>query len=304
MNGRGTLDDAELRRTLEAVLSGAAAASRRAAGSSPPADLPPSGPPTGGWQGAVADPPPLARGDPAQPSTATGRWIVGRGGLAFIGLVLVAIGALLLAGTLGLLALDAARLADYWPLVFVVIGLVVLLEAWAPGRHAGSLEPDRSGAAAVVSGTAAPGVPGATDADELERRLDRLLASPPTGTPPSAESPLPVGAPPQAAAAPPAEPPRPPRAQPAAMVPRHGDVVAALVELQGLRRYGLISKRQYRAKRAELVARMTPSLVSLGWDEPEAGDVTEAMSTGHEAAGTGPGAGAQVSPGDRGPTGR
>ena len=290
MSGRGTLDDAELRRTLEAVLSGAAAASRRAAGSSPPADLSP----TGGWQGAAADPPPLAGGDPAQPSTATGRWIVGRGGLAFIGLVLIAIGALLLAGTLGLLALDAARLADYWPLVFVTIGLVVLLEAWAPGRHAGSRQPDRSGAtAAVVPDSALPALPGAADADELERRIDRLLASRLTGTAPSTEGPLPLGAPPQAGVAPPTEPPRPPRAQPGAVAPRHGDVVAALVELQGLRRHGLISKRQYRAKRAELVARMTPSLAFLGRTEP---GVADQPDTSRDAGGA---EGAQRPPDDR-----
>ena len=272
MNGRGALDDAELRRTLEAVLSGAAAASRRAGSSSLPTDLPPAG----AWQGAVADPPPLAGVDPAQPDLATERWIVGRGGLAVIGLVLVAIGALALAGTLGLLALDAARLADYWPLVIVAIGLVVLLEAWAPGRRVEHREPTRSGAGAA-------GVTGIPDADELERRLDRLLASRPTGTSPPAEPP-PISALPQVAAAPPAEPPRPPRSQPAAMVPRHGDVVAALVELQGLRRYGLISKRQYRAKRAELVARMTPSLASLGWDEPGAAEEPDRSSDAGEHA--------------------
>ena len=51
---------------------------------------------------------------------------------------------------------------------------------------------------------------------------------------------------------------------------------------------------------ADRVARIKPGPASLGWDEPEAGDVTEAIAAGHEAAGTGPGA--QVSPGDRGPT--
>ncbi len=289
MSGRGTLDDAELRRTLEAVLSGAAAASRRAAESSPPADLPP----TGAWQGAVADPPPLAGVDPAQAYTATERWIVGRGGLAVIGMVLVAIGALLLAGTLGLLALDVARLADYWPLVFVAIGLVVLLEAWAPGWHAGLREPSPDGAIRAATSSAT----GMLDADELERRLDRVLAARlPEAAPATSVAPV-TSVAPAVSAAVQAEPPRP---RPAAMVPRHGDVVAALVELQGLRRYGLISKRQYRAKRAELVARMTPSLASLGWDEPGAGDVTEV--TGDE--GTATGAGAQASPGYRGPTGR
>ena len=221
----------------------------------------------------MADPPPSGP-DPGQPDTTAGRWIVGRGGLAVLGLVLVAVGALLLAGTLGLLALDAGRLADCWPLVFVAIGLVVLLEAWAPGRHAEPRDPARNHAAAASAA-------GMLDADELERRLDRVLASR-----------LPEAAPP-VSAAPPAEPPRP---RPAVTVPRHGDVVAALVELQGLRRHGLISKRQYRAKRAELVARMTPSLASLGWDEPGAAE--EPGAAGDE----GMGAGAQAPPGYRGPT--
>ena len=109
MNGRGTLDDAELRRTLDAVLSGAASASRRTAASSPPPDPPPSG----ARQGATADPPSTSGADAERRDIAAERWIVGRGGLAVLGLVLVAIGALLLAGTLGLLALDAGRLADY-----------------------------------------------------------------------------------------------------------------------------------------------------------------------------------------------
>ena len=276
MSGRGTLDDAELRRTLDAVLSGAAAASRRAADSSPPTDLPPAG----ARPGAMTDPPSLVGPDPERRDIAAGRWLVGRTGLAILGLVLVAVGALLLAGTLGFLALDAGRLADYWPLVFVAIGLVVLLEAWAPGRHARPREPATDGA---IHAAASAG--GMLDGDELERRLDRVLAAR-----------LPEAAPPTSVA-PPAEPPRP---RPAAMVPRHGDLIAALVELQGLRRHGLISKRQYRAKREELVARMTPGLASLGWDEPGAGDVTEA--TGDE--GTALGAGGQVSPGYRGPTGR
>ncbi len=272
MNGRGTLDDAELRRTLDAVLSGAAPASRRTAPSSPPPDPPP----TGARQGATADPPPTSGADAERRDIAAERWIVGRGGLAVLGLVLVAIGALLLAGTLGLLALDAGRLADYWPLVFVAIGLVVLLEAWAPGRHAGPREP-------AGSGSVAPGTAGVPDADELERRLDRVLAS------------RLADAGPPVSAAPPAEPPRP---RLAATVPHHGDIVAALIELQGLRRHGLISKRQYRARRAELVARMTPSLATRGWDEPGAGGVTEA--TGDE----GMGAGAQASPGYRGAAAR
>ncbi len=269
MNGRGTLDDAELRRTLDAVLSGAASASRRTAASSPPPDPPPSG----ARQGATADPPSTSGADAERRDIAAERWIVGRGGLAVLGLVLVAIGALLLAGTLGLLALDAGRLADYWPLVFVAIGLVVLLEAWAPGRHAEPREPARNGAGAA-------GIP---DADELERRLDRLLAS------------RLADAGPPVSAAPPTEPPRP---RPAATVPRHGDIVAALIELQGLRRHGLISKRQYRARRAELVARMTPSLTTRGWDEPGAAEEPEA--TGDE----GMGAGAQALPGYRGPAAR
>ncbi len=270
MSGRGTLDDAELRRTLDAVLSGAASASRRTV----PADPPSGEPPTGVPQGSVADPPPRSGPDPAQRDIAAERWIVGRGGLAVLGLVLVAIGATLLAGTLGVLALDAGRLADYWPVVFVVIGLAVLIEAWAPGRRAEPREPAGSGAVA-------PGVSGIADADELERRLDRVLASR------QAEAPPPVSA---------APPPEPPRPRPAATVPRHGDLVAALLELQGLRRHRLISKRQYRAKRAELVARMTPSLASRGWDEPGAAEETEATD------GAGMDAGAHPLPGYRGPT--
>ena len=223
MSGRGTLDDAELRRTLDAVLSGAAAASRRAAESSPPTDLPPAG----ARPGAMPDPPSLAGPDPERRDIAAGRWLVGRTGLAILGLVLVAVGALLLAGTLGLLALDAGRLADYWPLVFVAIGLVVLLEAWAPGRHARPREPATDGAIHAAASSAA----GMLDADELERRLDRVLAA---RLPEAAPA---ISAAPPTSAAPPAEPRR---LRPAAMVSRHGDLIAALVELQGLRRHGLI----------------------------------------------------------------
>jgi hypothetical protein len=266
-NGREALDDADLRRTLGALLSAAASASRRAAAS----DSPPGLPPIDARGRAMADPPepsgPVP--DPSRRDLAAESWIVGRGGLLVLGLGLTAIGLLLLVGTLGFLALDAARLADCWPLVLVAIGLLVVLEALAPGRRAEPREPARNGAVAA-------GVAPTPDADEVEGRLDRLLAAR------------------MANALTPVEPALvndPPRPRLVGAVPLRGDLAAALFELQGLRRHGLISKRQYRAMRADLVTRMTPSLASLGWDEPSA--ATAPAATDERGSGNS----AQPSPG-------
>lgn len=173
---------------------------------------------------------------------------MGRRGLVVLGCILVVIGGLLLSDTLGVLALNTHRLADYWPLVFVLLGLLVLLEAWAPDRHSEVREP-------AVGASPSP------DADELERRLqerlDRLLASRPSEAPSLAEA-APVVSTPQAG-------------QPVGeREPRQADVVAALLELQGLRRNRLISKREYRAQRSELVARMRPLPVTQPCLEPAA----------------------------------
>lgn len=192
---------------------------------------------------------------------------MGRMGRVALGLVLAAIGAVLLAGTLGLLALDSRRLSEGWPLVFVVIGALVVLEAWAPGPSHDLRAP----------ATGPDEVPDATDLERrLDRRLDQLLASNPTPAaayaPAAAPAPAIVPAP--AAASAPAEvvATEPPQPQPpvAAPEPRQADVVAALLELQGLRRNRLISKQEYRSKRSELVARMSPLGASRPWGEPNA----------------------------------
>lgn len=251
--------------------------------------------PSGGEPGGVPD-------DTAEPAS-TGAIAIGRTGQnergvmersvrILGGLLLVATGAVLTAGTFGALALDARRLADMWPLTFVVIGIGVLLDAWPPVGARGTRAATRR-----------------VEEDEaLVRHPDRILGAragttePPTPAPtpsaptvPSTPAPAPnAPAAPSTLAPAPSVPTMPPstpamqRMPPEADVPQRGapagghgtpadvawpspaapdsgiaraDLVAALLALQGLRRNGLISKREYRTKRAELVARMTPELL-------------------------------------------
>jgi hypothetical protein len=195
---------------------------------------------------------------------------VGRTVRAVLGLILAGLGSLLFAGTTGLLALDAKRLADLWPLVFVVVGLLVVLDAWVSTRHTDMVDQPSS-------------MDAVRQAQELQQRLELRLDQLTPGPPAGATVADPVAPPTGGHATDERESPGP-QAEPAL---RQAAIVAALLELQGLRRHRLISKREYRAMRAELVARMYPWPRS-GPDEVRLGGV-EGAEAGPPAAGVWPG---------------
>ncbi len=199
------------------------------------------------------------------------------------GLILVVVGALTLVATLGAPALYARRAADLWPLGLVAVGLGVLLNACRPASRSHQ-RPD---------GTAI----GHERDEAMTRESDRIFTerATPAGSPaaftepaspmarlatttPPAFNTSPLSATPVASercqpvepATSPTAVPTSPQGTPGSGVARV-DLVAALLALQGLRRNGLISKREYRAKRAELVARMTPELLlrELGGTEAD-----------------------------------